>query len=154
MKRLIVALCIALAGCASGMVPVSSDAPPDNWPLLRVSYWFGTPAAVVQACYDAVPGWAKPLGGVAMGCAYINFKAQTCGINVMYGDYATLGHEQDHCYGKGHIDSSMQEQWTSFLHGEFDAMPRLKAYYYKRALDGSMVQVTRDANRSLHFKVQ
>ena len=152
MKRLIVVAALALAGCASGMVPMKNDPVDPRWPLLKTSYWFGKPAAVVKACYDAVPLGYKLIGGVATGCAYIDWNAMTCGINVMYGDYATLGHELAHCYGARHIAEDTWQSWESHLFTVFGGDPKIKAFYYVRAKDGRTQGVTREGD-GLRYQV-
>lgn len=155
MKRLLAACSIAvLAGCASGMVPMSDKPAPEYWPLLRTSYWLNDPAKVVAACYDAVPTWAKFTGGVAPACAYIDFDKLTCGINVGYGQFTQLGHELSHCYGAGHVGDDLESKWEAHLHKMFDKEEDLKGFYYRRSSDGKFVMVTRDREKVLHFKVQ
>ena len=146
-------LTLLLAGCASGMVPVSEKPVDPRWPLLRTSYWFGTPEKVVEHCYASVPTWAKLTGGVATACAFVDWKAMTCGINVAYGEYGKLGHELSHCYGSTHIGEDIFASWETFLQAQFDETPSLKAFNYIRAADGKTVTVTRGKDGVLRYEV-
>ena len=177
----ILLLTLVLAGCASGMVPMSNELPPENWPRLEIKRYALTPAHAISACYDAVPLWAKLMLGFAPACAYVDYINMTCGINYPKGDAAMLAHEEEHCHGWRHIGSDFQASWERYLQKTFDApgsiivtprsfgtiwspapeiagkvlpaAPRVSRFYYKRDLDGKTVMVTRDQSGTLRYEV-
>lgn len=125
-----------LVGCTTiGHVPAPTD-----WPKLTVVEHQVKGGELLQKCYSALPLWLKLLGGIPLGCAWVDFSKMTCDIYVPEGtpegDQVLL-HEREHCDGKDHAtDSTLADAWRDWK----EAMTTDNTVYYYVRHDGVTVR--------------
>lgn len=105
MKALAAACLLALAAC--GHLPGQMEAPPSDWPQLRVIEHDDGIFAMLGACskYTNVLTWPP------LGCAEVNFEQNTC--DVWFLGSWVRAEERKHCEGEDH-GGTLLEAWERF----------------------------------------
>jgi hypothetical protein len=133
-------LLLSLGACTS----IGHIKPPDDRPRLTVREHAVMPAVAWQKCYATVPLWAKLLGAVPEGCAWIRFDTMTCDIYLPSIDGTVapwaLEHEREHCRLRDHHGSTqLADAWAAW---KAHMLTGAGAYVYVRH-DGETVAVER-----------
>jgi len=112
--RFAVLLLATLPACSTMTHPES----PADWPALEVTERQVSFIDVQKKCFKYLTPVAAALSlGLTLGCAEIDFAANTCTIYIGRGenDPGILEHEREHCAGKDHPgDATLRSAWERY----------------------------------------